>query len=81
MLANPPGESETVHSAAQPSLRKNYVDLLSGDEYCFNVCGRDAFENPISTAAQIACDGQPDQDVRFDDQNCARCGVVNARVS
>jgi hypothetical protein len=32
MLANPTGETETVHSAAQSSLRKDYVDLLSGTQ-------------------------------------------------
>jgi hypothetical protein len=80
MLANPTGESETVHSAAQPSLRKDYVDLLSRAEYSLNVSGRDAFENPISTAAQIACDGHPDQDVGFDDQNYAWCSAVSALV-
>jgi len=81
MCTNPMGETETVHSVGQSSLRKDDVDLLSGAEYSLNVSGRDGFENLISAVAQIACDGHPDQDVGFHEQNCARCGAVNAVVS
>ena len=81
MCANPMGETETVHSVRQLSLRKDDVDLLSGTQYGQNVSGRDALEHPISTVAQIACDGHPDQNVGFDEQNCAWCGVANAVVS
>jgi hypothetical protein len=80
MLANPTGETETVHLAAQPYLREDDVDCLSGTQHCHDVGGRDALENPISALAQIAGDDHPDQDVGLHDQYSARCRAVGALV-
>jgi len=71
MLANPAGNTETVHLAAQPHLRKDHVDLLPGTKYGHNVSSCDALENLVAAVAQIASDDHPDKDVGLDDQNRA----------
>jgi hypothetical protein len=80
MLTNPTGKTEAIRLAAQPHLRKNNVDLLSGTQYGHDVSGRDALENLVSAVAQIACDDRPDQDVGFHDQNSAWCSAVTALI-
>ena len=80
MLTNPPGKTEAIRLAAQPNLRKDNVDLLSGTQYGHNVSGRDALENLVSAVAQIACNDRPDQDVGLNDQNYAWCSAVSALV-
>ncbi len=80
MLANPTSKTEAVHSAAQPNLRKDDVDLLPGTEYGRDVGGCDTPENPVPAVAQIACDDHPNQDVGLHDQNSAWYSAVSALV-
>jgi predicted metal-binding protein len=80
MRTNPVGETETIHLAAQPNLRKDNVDRLSGTQHGHNVSGRDALENLVSAVAQIAGDDHPDQDVGLHDQNRAWWRAVSALV-
>ena len=80
MLANPARKTEAVHSAPQPHLGKDHVDLLPGTEYGHDVCGCDTLENPVSAVAQIACNNHPNQDVELHDQYRAWGSVLSALV-
>ena len=53
LLANTPGETETVYLPAQLDLCEDNVNLLSGPQYGHHVGRRDTFENRVSAVAQI----------------------------
>jgi hypothetical protein len=80
MRTNPTGKTETIHLAAQPNLRKDNIDLLSGTQYGDDVSGRDTLENLVSAVAQIAGDDHPNQDVGLHDQNAVWSCAVSALV-
>ena len=80
MLANPTSKTEAVHSAAQPNLAKDNVDLLPGTEYGHDVGGGDALENLVPAVAQMACYDHPNKDVGLHDQNRAWYSAVSALV-
>jgi hypothetical protein len=80
MLANPTSKTEAVHSAAEANLRKDNVDLLRGTQYGHDVSGGAALENRVPAIAQIAGYDDPNKDVRFNDQDRAWFGAINALV-